>query len=91
MKTHQSGVHVNITIGGLDLPSDLFERIQKAQKFHGISLDELLQAALRNHLLHLENLKKETERQELEDIKELLARSGDDDCPQVHMHDGAQK
>lgn len=90
MKTHQSGAHVNITIGGLRIPPDLFERIQKAQNFHGMDLDELLQAALRNHLLYLENLKKETERQELEDIKELLARSDEDVFPQVNMPGGTR-
>lgn len=67
MKAHQAA-HINITIGGLRVPPDLFERIQKAQNFHGMSLDALLHAAMRSHLLHLENIQKETERQELENI-----------------------
>lgn len=68
MKAHQAGAHINITIDGLGVPPDLLERIQTAQHFHGMCLDALLHAALRSYLLHLENLQKETERQELENI-----------------------
>ena len=87
MNAHQAGAHINITIGGLSVPLDLFERIRRVQDFHGMCLDELLHAALRNHLLHLENVQKET----LEDLGEHFIRSNEYlFFPQVNMPGGTR-
>ena len=56
------GAKIKAKIDNIQISPETAERIRGALKFHGLSLDEFFEDAMRLHLMHLDRLQLEMER-----------------------------
>ena len=83
------GAKIKAKIDNIQISPETAERIRAALKFHGLSLDEFIEAALRLHLMHLDRLQFEMERDDLQTQIGKLKQRGEiitKEKPEMNEH-----